>query len=154
MIKQKDAVFAAITEAQGNKLEGKEAIAYAVEKVSAGLMDKTVQHSTGFTDPAKALGYARSLVANWMSKDTRLNGGEKYAPKTKRGPQVKDERLRTLKESHKSLIAHQADPALIAKVEAAMQARQAEVQAEKSQANVPSLDETLASLADLGIEVA
>jgi hypothetical protein len=154
MMKQKDAVYAALEAAQAEGHQGDEAIAFAVEKVKQGLMDGTIQHSKGALDEKSARSYAGSLISNWRKKDTRLNGGVQYVPETKRGPQVKDEQLRTLKANLDSLKAHGADEDLIARVEAAYEARKAQVQAEKAASKVQSLDETLASLQALGIDVA
>lgn len=153
--KQKDAVFNAITQAQEQGLEGDAATAFAVEQVKSGLMSGEVQHSTGFTDPAKAETYAKALIANWRKKDLRLTGGAKYVPATKRGPIVKDDRLKALNESLKSLKVNQpGNTELIARVEEAIASRKAELAAAKAQSKVQSLDETLATLTDLGIDVA
>jgi len=153
MMKQKDAVFAALEQAQRLDLEGDAAHAFAVEKVKQGLMDGTVFHSKGRLDEKKAKSYAGSLLANWFKKDERLNGGVKYVPETKRGPQVKDELLKTLTTNLKSLKANNADAELIARVESAIETRRAALAAEKQATKVQSLDETMASLEALGIEV-
>jgi hypothetical protein len=154
--KQKDAVFNAITMASEQGLEGDSAHAFAVEQVKTGLMSGEIQHSAGaITDPKKAESYAKALIANWRKKDDRLTGGVKYVPATKRGPIVKDDMLKKLNESLKSLKVNQPGNAeLIARVEAAITARKAELAAAKAQSKVQSLDETLSTLADLGIEVA
>jgi len=152
-IKQKDAVYAAFAAAQGQGLEGEAAKDFAVEQVKAGLMTGEISHSTGFTDEAKAKSYAKALISNWLKKDDRLNGGTKYVPSKRRGPQVKDETLKKLLESLKSLKAHDADAELIAKVEAMAQKRREEVQAAKAQSKVQSIEDTMKALADLGIDV-
>lgn len=154
MMKQREAVFAAIEAGQTQGLTGDELRAFAVEQVKQGLMAGQISHSKGQLDEAKAQSYARSLYSNWTKKDDRLNGGVKYEPKTKRGPLVKDEQLKALKANLDSLKAHSADADLIARVEAAYNARKEQVQAEKAASKVQSLDETLASLQALGIDVA
>lgn len=154
MVKQKDAVFTAFQIAIEQGLEGTVARDFAVEQVKAGLMAGEIEHSKGALDEKTAQSYARSLVSNWTKKDERLNGGAKYVPATKRGPQVKDETLKALQTNLKSLKANNADPELIARVEAAMEERRAHLAAEKAQSKVQSLDETLASLQALGISVA
>lgn len=155
-IKQKDAVFNAIQAASEQGLEGDQLTTFAVEQVKQGLMSGEVQHSKGnMSDEKAALSYARSLVSNWRKKDERLTGGVKYVPATKRGPIMKDETLRKLNDSLKSLRVNDPDNAeLIGKVEAAIDARKSQLAAEKAASKVQSLDETLAALADLGIEVA
>lgn len=153
MMKQKDAVFAAITLAQTNGLEGDAAHNFAVEQVKLGLMSGEVEHSKGQLDEKGARSYAGSLISNWKKKDKRLNGGVDYTPSTKRGPQVKDERLKELNGNLKALRAHGADMTIISRVESAIEARREELQAEKSASKVQSIEDTFASLAALGIEV-
>ena len=153
MMKQKDGVFAALQAASEQGLEGDQAIDFAVEQVKQGLMSGEIAHSKGQLDEKSARSYAGSLVSNWRKKDERLNGGVKYVPETKRGPQVKDETLKTLMTNLKSLKANNADADLIARVEAAIEARRSEVQATKAAAKVQSMDETLASLQALGIAI-
>lgn len=153
MMKQKDAVYAALEAAQAEGHQGDEATEFAVEKVKQGLMSGEIAHSKGQLDEKAARSYAGSLISNWKKKDPRLNGGVQYVPETKRGPQVKDELLRTLSTNLKSLKANNADAELIARVEAAIENRRAEVQAEKAATKVQSLDETMASLEALGIQV-
>jgi len=153
MMKQKDAVFAAITLAATNGLEGDSAHDFAVEQVKIGLMTGEVEHSKGQLDEKAAKSYAGSLISNWKKKDKRLNGGVDYTPTTKRGPQVKDERLKELNDNLKALKAHSADMTIITRVESAIEARRAELSAEKAASKVQSLDETLASLQALGIDV-
>lgn len=156
MTKQKDAVFAALSAASTQGLEGENATNFAVEQVKTGLMTGEIIHSKGtFTDEKAAQSYARSLVSNWRKKDERLNGGAKYVPATKRGPIMKDEMLKKLNDSLKSLRINQPENhELIGRVEAAIEARKAVIANEKQASKVQSLDETLAALQDLGIEVA
>lgn len=153
MMKQKDGVFAAIMAAQEQGLEGDAAHNFAVEQVKAGLMTGEIIHSKGQLDEKAARSYAGSLISNWKKKDDRLNGGVKYEPSVKRGPQVKDELLKTLNTNLKSLRANNADSELIGRVEAAIEARREAINAEKAATKVQSLDETLASLESLGISV-
>lgn len=156
MIKQKEAVFAALAAAGEQGLEADAATAFAVEQVKTGLMAGEVQHSSGaITDPKKAESYAKALISNWLKKDERLNGGAKYVPTNRRGPIMKDERLKALSESLKSLKVNQpGNTDLIARVEAAIDARKTELASAKATSKVQTLDETLASLQELGIEVA
>ncbi len=153
--KQKDAVFAAIQAASDQGLDGDAANEFAVEQVTQGLMAGEIAHSKGALDPKAAKSYARSLVANWRKKDVRLTNGVKYVPTTKRGPIVKDDQLKKLTESLKSLKINQPDNTdLIARVEAAIAARKETLAAEKAATKVQSMDEALATLESLGIDVA
>ena len=45
----------------------------------------------GSTDDNEILRYGKDLLKNWMKRDPRLNGGEKYTPKNPRGPREKTE---------------------------------------------------------------
>ena len=154
-ITQKEAVFQAITDGQTQGFTGNDLKAFAVEQVKSGLMSGEVEYKNDRTDEKACTNYARALYSNWTKKDTRLNGGAKYVPATIRGPQVKDEQLKKLTESLKSIkVNAPGESDLIARVEAAIEARKAELHATKAQSKVQSLDETFAALAELGIEVA
>lgn len=154
--KQKDAVFTALETARSQGLEGDAAREFAVEQVTQGLIAGEVQHSAGkVEDPKKAKSYARSLVANWLKKDDRLNGGVKYVPETKRGPQVKDEQLKKLNAALKSLEVNDPENTeTIERVRNAINARKTQLAAEKAATKVQSMDEALATLSELGIDVA
>jgi hypothetical protein len=54
----------------------------------------------------------------------------------------------------KALEANNASPELIAQVTTAIVARETELEAEKTTSKLPSLEETMAKLAELGINVA
>ena len=152
MMKQNEAVYAAYKAGTEQGLTGPELKAFAVAQVKAGLMDGTISHKAGRLDEKDALSYSRQLVQNWFKKDEKI-AGVKYTPTFRRGPQVKDEQLKKLKAAHKALVAHNADPKLISDVEAAINKRKAEVEAQKAQSKVLSIDETINILAELGIEV-
>lgn len=154
--KQKDAVFAALETARGQGLEGDSLREFATEVLAQGLMTGEIVHSKGaITDPKKAKSYAGSLISNWTKKDTRLTNGVKYVPETKRGPILKDEKLKDLTVAMKSILVNQPTNAeLIARVQAAIDERRAEVAATKAATKVQSMDEALATLESLGIEVA
>jgi hypothetical protein len=154
-IKQKDAVYAAFQAGREQGLEGNSLRDFAVEQVKVGLMSGEVAHSEGqFADEKKAQTYARSLVSNWAKKDERLNGGAKYVPTTRRGPQVKDDELKKLNEALKSLRVHDSgNMALISQIEQRMAARKQSLQAEKAGAKVQTLEETMAALEGLGIDL-
>lgn len=154
--KQRDAVFLAIMAAREAGFEGGAENDFATQQVKTGLMTGEIVHSKGaISDEKVATVYARSLISNWRKKDDRLNGGVKYAPTTKRGPIMKDETLKKLSDSLKSLKIVQPDNMdLITRVESAISSRRELLASQKAATKVQSLDETLAALADLGIEVA
>lgn len=156
MIKQKEAVFAAYTAGIEAGLEhGSDALFDQVAaSVAAGIFNGEVEYGKDRTDEKAVRSYSRSVTSNWFKKDQRISGA-KYVPATRRGPQVKDERLKALIANLKSLKAHdsQVDMTLIQRVEAAIAARKSELAAEKAASKVQSLEETMASLEALGIEV-
>ena len=154
MIKQKEAVFAAYQAGINNGLAhgSDELYEFVASNVQAGIVDGSVEYSKDRADEKAVKSYSRSLTANWFKKDERISGA-KYVPATKRGPQVKDEQLRSLMTNLKALKAHNADMGLISRVEKTIEDRRRELQSQKSQSKVQSMDETLASLQQLGIEV-
>lgn len=157
MIKQKEAVFSAFSAGIDSGMEqGTPALFdHVASLVASGITSGEVEYSKDRSDEKVAKAYSRSLTSNWFKKDDRINGGTKYIPATKRGPQVKDETLKKLSVSLKSLKAHngQVDMNLISRVETAIDARKQQLASEKAATKVQSLDETLAALESLGIEV-
>lgn len=154
MIKQKEAVYAAYQSGVNNGLEhgSDQLFDFVAGQMQTGITDGTVDYSGDRGDEKKVKSYSRSVTSNWFKKDERISGA-KYVPATKRGPQVKDELLRTLNVNLKSLKANNADMTLISRVEHAIEARKSEIAATKQASKVQSMDETLASLQALGIEV-
>ncbi len=154
MMKQKDAVFAAYTAGieAGLTAGSDQLFDHVASQVQAGIASGEVEYGKDKDDEKAVKSYSRSLTSNWFKKDERISGA-KYVPATKRGPQVKDEVLKGLNTNLKSLRAHNADMELISRVEAAIEARRAEIAQQKASSKVQSLEETLASLEQLGIEV-
>jgi hypothetical protein len=153
-MKQKDFVKQAIMAAIAAGLSAEALNSAAAETIKNGLISGECEHSKGPMDEKAAKSYAKSLVGNYLKKDKDLNGGVKYEPTTRRGPIVKDQRLKDLKTSLKALEANSASPELIAQVTTAIATREAELEAEKTTSKLPSLEETMAKLAELGINVA
>lgn len=44
------------------------------------------EKKSGGNSESEVLRYSKDLLKNWMKKDVRLNGGEKYVPSNPRGP--------------------------------------------------------------------
>lgn len=153
MIKQKEAVFAAFALGREQGLQDAQLINFAVEQVRSGIAGGDVGYEKDRSNEKQVASYSKALVSNWLKKDPRLNGGTKYVPATKRGPQIKDETLKALTENLKSLKAHNADMTIIQRVEKAVEDRRAQVAAAKSASKVQTMEETLASLEALGIEL-
>lgn len=152
-MKQKQFVKEAILAAIALELEGAALISHASELVMNGLMSGECEFS-GAIDEKRAKSYSKSVVGNYLKKDKDLNGGVKYTPANPRGPIVKDQRLKDLKTSLKALQANGVDSGLIAQIETAILIRETEVDSEKATSKLPSLEETMAKLAELGISVA
>jgi len=106
---QKDAVFSAITSVlaeAGIKITEGESVsshmtrerrAQVTEILTEGFCNGTIELKETY-DESKARTYASSLQSNWIRKDPRLNGGEKYSPKNP-GSRVgsTDEQLKNLR---------------------------------------------------------
>lgn len=153
-IKQKDAVFAAYQAGREQGLEhGSDQLFESVAGlVQAGIANGDVDYSKDRANEKEVKAYARSLTSNWFKKDERISGA-KYVPATRRGPMIKDETLKALSENLKSLKAHSADMTIIQRVEQAIQQRRQQLAAQKDKSKVQTMEETLASLAELGIQV-
>lgn len=152
MMKQSEAVRTFINQADSQGLTDKARRDFAVENVKIGLLDGSIAYGKDRTDEKAVSIYASSVVGNWLKKDTTLNGGVKYEPATKRGPQVKDEQLIALNANLKSLRVLSPDNMdLIGRVESAIEARKAILAQAKETTKVQSLEDTLASLEAMGI---
>jgi len=151
MMKQNEAVRTFIAQADAQGLTDKARRDFAVEQVRLGILSGEIGYNKDKTDEKVVARYASSLVGNWLKKDVTLNGGVKYVPETKRGPQIKDERLIELNANLKSLRAHGSDMTLISRVEDAITARKAQLAAEKETTKVKSIEETNESLRALGL---
>ena len=130
---------------------GDDLIDHAARQVAEGIMDGSCEHKSAEvkTNEKLALSYARALVRDRLKKDSDLNGGVKYEPATRRGPIVKDPELKKLKEVLKALEHHGAESEVIEAVKAKIAEKEAEIAASK--ANVPSIEEALETLKELGI---
>jgi hypothetical protein len=93
MLSQKDAVFNAISDIfaeDGREIEGKvtltkEERSRVTDLIVSGIEDGDVVFSESaqakYDTPEKIRHYVRGMIGNWLTKDTRLTGGEKYIPK-------------------------------------------------------------------------
>lgn len=158
MLTQKAAVFAAIGSVMG-QFEGKcepsgEERTKIINIVTEGIMQKKVSFSdeawTKYPTEPKVRGYVNGMLNNWLRKDVRLNGGTKYVPanpgsRTGQGdPEIKNLKL---------LAKTQTDPAKVQLIEERIEARKAELQAEKAkdvEVDFSALDPEF--LEDLGID--
>ena len=144
---QKNAVYNAIKSLKsfddGDRVTlTKEERASVIEIVSAGfeadevaLKDQAKEKYLG--NPAALKKYTDSLVRNWQNKDTRINGGTKHTiknPGSRAGSS--DAVIKNLKLLKTTL----TDESKISEVDAAIQARQAELQAEKAKSVEIDLD--------------
>lgn len=89
-VSQKDAVFSAVNtvlDKSGHSVNEmtREERSEIVGIITSGLISGSVSFSDNarskYDTPEKIREYAGGLVTNWLRKDTRLNGGEKYTPK-------------------------------------------------------------------------
>lgn len=146
-MKQSDAVVSAVTSVMGTRdsyewTEVRSNLPEIVAILTEGFLNGDIQLS----DPTKRnptwlKGYIPGLVNNHVRKDKRLNGGTQYVaknPGSRQGstdPQIK---------AMRALLASGTvtDPADIAEIEAAIQARQAEI-APKVEVDYSALPEAL-----------
>lgn len=157
-VSQKNGVFNAVCEVLGaNSFDAavelsadqKKAV---IEMVTTGLVSGEIT----FSDEARAKydteekvrkEYTGGLVNNWLRKDTRLNGGEKYEaknPGSRAGSS--DPVIKELRKLRSTL----TDPTQIAAVDGEIETRMAKLQAEKVkkvEINVDLLPEDLRHLA-------
>lgn len=100
-------------------------------------------------DPKKLRSYVTGLVTNWFNKDPLLNGGTRYAPKSPGSRAGSgDAQIREMKILKKHLESR-GEMDKVAKVEAAIQARISEINAEKSPKEEIDVDQLPDSLKDL-----
>ena len=142
-MKQKDAVYAAHVEFNGDRKA-------MVEKVAAGLKDGSVDWNNTTADDKACLHYASALVSNWVKKDERIAGGT-YTPAKPRGPRAsaKDEQLAKLNEVLEAAKVH--SPEHVSVIESKIAARKAELEVAKSAKKVMSADALEETLMQLGL---
>lgn len=85
MMNQKDAVYQAVVNVTGFDGEGacepsKEQRAQINAILCEGFKSGSIKLEREFSD-SDLKGYVSGLISNWLRKDTRLNGGEKYVAK-------------------------------------------------------------------------
>lgn len=82
-----------------------------------------------FDTPEKLRSYTSGMVNNWLRKDTRMNGGTKYVTKN---PGSRAGSADALIKNLKLLKSTISDPDKLTQIEAAIEARQAEIKVEKA----------------------
>lgn len=124
----------------------------AIAKVALGLMDGTCPHKTGFTpdQEKEANQYAKSVVSNYLKKDTDLNPAG-YIPANPRGPRYKNPAIKSVESALKSLRAHDGDTDLIERASAKLAELKGIEDAGRVKSGVMDLDTAMATLEDLGI---
>lgn len=155
-MKQSDAVFHFHTLGQESGLDGKSLFEFIVNEVSNGIVSGDIDHSDQSirSDEKRARSYARGLVDNRFKRDKRLNGGVQYKPQTTRGP-VGDAKLKELNKALKALeLTPDIDMSYITRTKQAIEARKAELTAEKSiKSGGLSLDQAMQILTQNGVLV-
>jgi hypothetical protein len=129
MNSQKNSVYDAIITVKGSltKELSRDEFQSVSEIVCLDLIDGRAVFSeearAKYDTPAKVMAYTRGMVNNWLRKGPELNGGAKYEPKTKKGPQG-DAELKALRALAK---AHPDN----AEVQAELQRKESEIAASK-----------------------
>jgi hypothetical protein len=140
MLNQKEAVYAAILSVKGS-IDGrvtlsKEETNQVVSMLVDGFKSGKISLNKSYTD-AELRKYTVGLVNNWLRKDNRLNGGEKYVaknPGSRTGSS--DEQLKALKALRSML----TDPAEIAEVDSYIERRTQEIVAERVKKSIEKIN--------------
>ena len=97
-------------------------------------IDMTEEGRAKYQTEKDMLGYARGLVTNWLNKDTRLNGGEKYVTKNPGSREGASDEV--LKELKKLRAMKEGDADALEMIDAAIESRKTEIKA----ANAPKVE--------------
>jgi hypothetical protein len=89
VVSQKEAVFSAVSEVLGSfsdvvalsTEQRKTVINSIMSGFASGTVELSSEASAKYDTDAKLKSYTQGLVSNWLRKDTRLNGGDKYKTK-------------------------------------------------------------------------
>ena len=147
-VKQKDAVFAAVSAVRGTT-EFSSAVELTKERVAvqasliAGFQSGNIAFQGDATDTTKLTSYVSGLVSNWLRKDKRLNGNVAYVaknPGTRTG--AGDESLKAMR----TLLGATTDVDARLEIQAAIDQRIGELKPKKV-INVDALPESLRHLA-------
>ncbi len=140
VISQKEAVFNAVSEVLGD-FEGKveltteqrkDVIGMLMSGFASGTVELSEEARTKYDTDAKMKSYTQGLVSNWLRKDTRLNGGDKYVtknPGSRAGSG--DDSVKALRALRKTLEARGGSQSDIDDVDAEIEARIAAFKASK-----------------------
>lgn len=139
-LSQRESVFLAVCEVLGVECESfgskveitseqkKQVTKIVADAICSGEVDFSDNAKAKYSTPILVEGYVKGMVNNWLTKDTRLNGGTPYVAKN---PGVRqgssDQQLKELKK----LRSIHTDAAVIAKIDAAIETRKTALQAEK-----------------------
>lgn len=147
--KQKDAVFAAVSQVRGStefngpvELTREERSAVQASLVT-GFQSGEITYQGDPTDSTKLASYVSGLVSNWLRKDKRLNGNVSYVaknPGTRTGSG--DESLKAMR----TLLAATTDVDAKAEIQLEIDKRVSELKPKKT-INVEALPESLRHLA-------
>lgn len=94
-----------------------------------GEIDMTTESRAKYETPEAMARYTSGLVNNWLNKDVRLNGGDKYVAKNPGSREGgSDETIKALKGLK---IMHAGNDEVIAQIDQAIEARKAELKVSK-----------------------
>lgn len=132
MMKQKEAVFAAVVSVLGS-FEGaanptKEQRGQVFNIVREGFTNGTIALDKTYETESELNQYTSGVISNWLRKDVRLNGGTKYSaknPGSRTG--ASDPQLKALR----GLLSTKTDDAERSEIQSFIDARVAEIAATK-----------------------
>ena len=156
-MKQREAVYDAVGSVQefddGDRVEltndeRAEVVAKIVGWIEDGSCDFSVDAQAKHNTTEKKTSYVRGLVSNWLRKDLRMNGGEKYTAKNPGSRAGQGDKQR--KELRKLLSLHKEDADKAEQIQTFIDKRLAEIKEEKKkdiEIDVEQLPEELRQLA-------
>jgi hypothetical protein len=140
-MKQREAVYQAVRsvlEADEGSFEDGQRVSLSkeqrhdvIEKLLDGFKNGTVELGTEYEDK-DLRAYTSSLLNNWLRKDTRLNGGDKYQPKNpgSRAGQS-DDQVKALRMLYRAQELQGAEKAVLEQIQQAIDDRVNAVRSER-----------------------
>lgn len=140
-LSQRESVFMAVCEVLGQECESfgekvslnneqkKQVTKIVTDAICGDAVDFSDNAKAKYSTPLLVEGYVRGMVNNWLTKDTRLNGGSPYTPKN---PGVRRGSSDPIIKEMQKLKSITTDPEALAKIDAAIEAKKVQIAAEKA----------------------
>jgi hypothetical protein len=142
-MKQNDAVFQAVCSVLGmdefdsavelTKEQRETVVGMVTEGIISGKVDFSTEARTRHDTPAKVRSYTTGMVSNHLRKDKRLNGGDTYVIKNPGSRSKQDASIKAMRALQSQ---YEKDSDEWGEIEAAIDARQAELEAAKPKVEI------------------